>query len=348
MKNKEPVIEDKSIKIWESNLLAVAPTNSIMHQISTKIYLWTIYQTVKQKKLNKDNELVGSFDFKEFSEYFKIKVNNLFRDSKKITKEVRELRFFVKDSEVDEEWKDKPLFTSFSYKKGTISVSFNKTFTKHLLNLKENKIFIELSNFIENSNPRFLKLYEYLKAKVYSGQDYRKIKITLDNLYRLFVILDGNYQKYANFKQKVLIPVINSFNRIEDLKIDKWEEVKLSRKVVAINFWVSNYSYKILEQGKKLSFNKIACTKCKAGYLVIRRSKNKYPPIIENEIIAKELLYQESNIDDETIARLIEREFGPPSEIFYACNRYPKCKWTMDLTSYDNLVFERLSKSYKK
>ena len=39
-----------------------------MHQISTKVYLWTIYQTVKQKTINKDGELVGSFDFKEFSE----------------------------------------------------------------------------------------------------------------------------------------------------------------------------------------------------------------------------------------------------------------------------------------
>ena len=80
------------------------------------------------------------------------------------------------------------------------------------------------------------------------------VNIPLKDLYQFLLILDNNYPYFANFKQRVLVPVINEFKKIEDIKIQKWELIKKGREVSGVGFWVYNYANKLFNK-KMLKIN---------------------------------------------------------------------------------------------
>ena len=58
------IIKDNSIKIWESNILAVAPVNKILKQNSMRLFLWSMHKAKKQWNFNENKELVAEFSLK--------------------------------------------------------------------------------------------------------------------------------------------------------------------------------------------------------------------------------------------------------------------------------------------
>ncbi len=302
----DKIIKDKSIKIWESNTLAIAPINRILEPNSMRLFLWSIYQATNQKTINKRDELEVKFSLKEFANYFGINSNNTYSFAKIWLKKIQEYQYFIAD-DVNEELTARIIIPNANYKNGVVKLVFNGYFTEHLTKLKSNKIFIELNHLRKIKNPRFIKLYEYFKAKVFAGQKNRIIKITLENIRKLLVIKNKQYEKYADIQRWVIKPLIKEFQKIDDIVIEKWEPIKLGRKVVSINFWITNNSHKILSDDEKKEITKeykiVKCKKCFEGKYKIREN---------------------ANFDDN------EERF------FYGCNKYPECKSTLTLKEYDN------------
>ncbi|OOB74923.1 hypothetical protein AXF41_14575 [Clostridium haemolyticum] len=80
-------------------------------------------------------------------------------------------------------------------------------------------------------NPNAYRLYDLLR--LWSGVK-TKINYTIDEL-KEYLMLDGNYPEYGNFKRRVIVPAIKELNKTGFFEID-FKEVKQGRKVVSIDF----------------------------------------------------------------------------------------------------------------
>ena len=102
--NTKPIIKDKSIKLWESNTLAVAPLNEILEPTSMKLFLWSMYKAVEQKQINKKGELEAEFHLKEFASYFNIKSPNAYAFAKKWSEKISNYQYYFKKNNPKEEF----------------------------------------------------------------------------------------------------------------------------------------------------------------------------------------------------------------------------------------------------
>lgn len=78
------IIKDSSIKIWESNTLAVAPTESILHPNVLKLFMWTMYETIKfynrnlkNKNLSDGETVEIDYSINDFARFFGIQKSNI-------------------------------------------------------------------------------------------------------------------------------------------------------------------------------------------------------------------------------------------------------------------------------
>ena len=134
------------------------------------------------------------------------------------------------------------------------------------------------------------------------------VNIPLKDLYQFLLIFDNNYPYFANFKQRVLVPVINEFKKIEDIKIQKWELIKKGREVSGVGFWVYNDASKLFNKKNVENqhlHQKAKCQKWFKGIYKIRENKN-----------------------------LI----GFDQRLFYGCSKFPDCKSVISIKEYDKLV----------
>ena len=331
------IIKDKSIKIWESNILAVAPVNKILKQNSMRLFLWSMHKATKQWNFNENKELVAEFSLKDFAKYFNIPVQNSYYFAKKWTGLIQEYRYFIKDNFTDK-FEGQVIIPNVKYDSGIIKATFAKNFTKHLLELKDNKIYIELKHLQKIKNPRFIKLYEYLKAKVYSGQINRIVNIEIGNLYKLLVVLKDTYKRKDYFIRYVLKPVINEFDKINDIKINKWEVIKLGNKISSVKFTVFNFSNDCIKEETKIKNRGLRCSSCRFGYFKPRRSESLKLRLENFDLLMKEEIKANPNHNFEYWNKEREIIEDKYEVFFYGCSNYPNCKKTLKTEEYDSLI----------
>lgn len=128
----------------------------------------------------------------------------------------------------------------YDHKTGNFLVHLNTKINKHLFNLKAHKTSLELDILRQFNNPRFIKMCEYFKAKVYEGQKNRIVNITLENLKKLLVVSDEKYQRFNDFKIRILAPILKDFKKYKPMDV-KMETVRTGRFITSCRFTVSNY-----------------------------------------------------------------------------------------------------------
>lgn len=96
------------------------------------------------------------------------------------------------------------------------------------------------------------RLYDLLR--VWSGTK-TTITYTFDEL-KMYLMLEDSYPQYSNFKRRVIVPAINELNSTGYFKIE-FEEVKVGRKVVAINFTVVDYDDRVYFADKPQVFESV-------------------------------------------------------------------------------------------
>ena len=266
-KQQSKIIEDSSIKIWESNTLAIAPMNEILHPNSLKLFLYSIYHAVDQKQYDKDGKLYGEFSISEFAKFFDIDARNTYQFAQKWSEKISNYQYYFKRDDNEEEFHKVVAIPEVKYKKGMMTTYFSKPLVKHLLELSDSKIFIDLKILKKFKNPRFIKLYEYFKAKVYLGQK-RIVNISINNLYRLLVIKEGTYNSFGDFNRWILKPILRNFADYKGMDV-KVRYVKKNKKINSLQFLVANNEG--LDNNFNNTVNKI-CPKC-GGNLKIAKSE---------------------------------------------------------------------------
>ena len=120
------------------------------------------------------------------------------------------------------------------FKDSTIELSFDKKLKPYLLQLKNNFTMYQFENVIALSSFYAIRIYELCKQ-------YEKIKeriIEIESLKEILDIKAKSYNRYDNFKRKVLEIAEREINEKTDISI-KFEEIKTGRKITAIKFLIS-------------------------------------------------------------------------------------------------------------
>ncbi|CAG7838813.1 hypothetical protein CLOHAE12215_00180 [Clostridium haemolyticum] len=133
------------------------------------------------------------------------------------------------------------------------------------------QIFLGLANHYSQRFYELLRLWSGVKTK---------INYTIDEL-KEYLMLDGNYPEYGNFKRRVIVPAIKELNKTGFFEID-FKEVKQGRKVVSIDFLVKDLD-------KRIYFKEF-------------EEFNNEDNILEGEIKPKEIV----NKKEETVTNKIE------------------------------------------
>lgn len=117
-------------------------------------------------------------------------------------------------------------------KSGKVSVRLDEEMIPYLINLKERFTQYELYNILGMKSAFSVRIYELLK----SYQGVHRKKFELDVLKeKLMVQSVKSYERFPDFRRKVLETAINEINELTDIQVD-WEAETKGRKVVAVVF----------------------------------------------------------------------------------------------------------------
>jgi len=119
--------------------------------------------------------------------------------------------------------------------KGLIKLSFHPYLKPYMLQLKERFTQIKLGDIIGLKSVHSIRIYELLKQYESLG----KREVCLNDLREYCGISITQYKKFNNLKKDVLERAKNEISYKTDLYVD-YEEIKKSRKVVAIKFLIKS------------------------------------------------------------------------------------------------------------
>lgn len=249
----------KEIIIKESNTLALSLRNKALHPFETKLLMWIYYQFQVQKP--KGNSVI--FSIKEFFTFFEIKSKNAYKFVKRYCVSISSLSYLLYDDK-----KEELLFSSLTpqigYKKGLVYVTFGDIARQHLSNLSKNYITVGLNILKEIKNPRFLRMYEWLKAKIFDGYC-RSETISLPALYELLIIKENTYSLFKDFKQRILNPILKELCKT-DLEVEV-EYIRTGRKITHLRFTCAN-NREMIEQNNSKKY----CSSCKIRSVILKTS----------------------------------------------------------------------------
>lgn len=125
---------------------------------------------------------------------------------------------------------------SYSKGKGRFMVEFHEKAMPYLAEIKSNYTSILLDTFGALKSEYSLKLYEILSRWAFKGV----MSIKVDELKNLLDVV-GMYDRYNNFRQRVLTPAINEINSKTDLNITV-KTLRTGRSITDIEFVIFDKS----------------------------------------------------------------------------------------------------------
>lgn len=168
----------------------------------------------------------------EFAKIAQIQPNNLYKEMRSITKKliqrVLEIRRLDHDDLLQVSWLSSAFY---KYKEGYVSLCFSPALKPYMLQLQKEFTALRLPDLMGLGSFSVIRIYELLKQYESIGE--RNIKI--EELRKNCGIEEKEYPLFGNFKQRVLKIAQREINSKTDINIE-YEEIKESRKVVAIKF----------------------------------------------------------------------------------------------------------------
>jgi len=169
------------------------------------------------------------FPISDFAHYFNITDKNINKEYEKIATGIMSKPFTVENEEEK--------FTAcwlaeaaYDKKKKEMCFRFTPRLKPYLIKLKKYYTKYKMINLVNLENCHSEAMYELLKQFENAGQR-RLPLIDLRNI----LGLGKKYPLYSNFRAKVLEPTVAEINKFTDINIS-YEEIKQSRKIVAIHF----------------------------------------------------------------------------------------------------------------
>lgn len=186
-------------------------------------------------------------------------------------------------------------FSSAEYfPNGMIELEISRKLSPYLLELKRNFTRYDFFNIIHFKSQYSIRMYQLLKQYDKIG----KRDMYLDELKEYFQV-KNEYEKYANFKQKILKVAQKEINNLADISFE-FEEVKKGRKIDKIKFYI--FQKKHIEVNSKLEDAATSEARLDEDDLV-----DQLREIIEEKLKTKELkaILQAANND----IQLIENKY---------------------------------------
>ncbi|MBC8059631.1 MAG: replication initiation protein [Clostridiaceae bacterium] len=120
---------------------------------------------------------------------------------------------------------------------GTMELCFDTKLKPYLLQLKDKFTSLDFDNAIKFKSTYSIRMYELLKQYKAIGE--RVLEI--EDLREKFCIGENEYERYNDFKRKIIIQAQNEINKNTEISFD-YEEIKKGKKIVAIKFKINSKS----------------------------------------------------------------------------------------------------------
>lgn len=136
-----------------------------------------------------------------------------------------------------------PFLTSASSQIGdakmeSIRVTFHPELKPFLLQLRTEYLEFDVRNLARVQSQYSIRLYMMLRHQMNLKKT--SVRYTVERLREVFEIGDKDYPLYGNFKQKVLVRACTDLSTTTNIRVDKMEEERSNRKVVAVVFHMSS------------------------------------------------------------------------------------------------------------
>lgn len=178
------------------------------------------------------------FPIRQFMDMLELKGNSGYAELKKITRNLFKPIEITVDGETNQvSWFQ---LVNYNEKSGTITIEVNSFWQEFLYSLENNFTSYKLFNITHLSSSYSPRIYELLKSRINLSP---KRRITLKELRAKVGVADDQYPKYANFKQRVLLPAQRELKEKSDIHFE-FTEHKLGRSVHSIEFHIYRNSTK--------------------------------------------------------------------------------------------------------
>lgn len=117
-----------------------------------------------------------------------------------------------------------------------ISFKFDEKMHPHLLDFTR-FIKYKIENILQFKSSYSISFYELFKAQEFKKETIKKLVLEVEYIHK-WLNLPKSYKIYNNFKQKVLIPVMNDLKKHSDIYFN-FKENKTGRKVTHIEFLIT-------------------------------------------------------------------------------------------------------------
>ncbi|MFI3211142.1 MAG: replication initiation protein [Peptostreptococcaceae bacterium] len=221
-------INDKNI-LMKSNIIIKAKYN--ISTLENRVFLMLLYKLQKSN----DDIIRCEISHEEFKSIIKKKQFSSIDSISNLLVNLRKQSIYFKD---EEGWGEYGFINGFKYIKSrkTFKIEASKEIHLYIRNYLEiGYTPINLSIFFGLINPNSQRFYDLLR--LWSGSK-STINYKIDELKELLMIED-KYDRYSDFKRRIIIPAIKELNDTEYFEID-FNENKVGRKVDSIDFIVKD------------------------------------------------------------------------------------------------------------
>lgn len=200
-----------------------------MNTTEQKLFIFAV------RNLNQDNDnfTTSRFNISDFARYADLDTKRLYKDVKAITDNILKTLIHIQDKSNPDKWSTSVLAIKCNYNKGELTFRFNDEMKPLLLQLQEH-YFLQSPSVIKFKSWYSIRIYDLLKSKSYKSD---VVVIPLDDL-RTFLCLEEKYERFNNFRARVLDVPIKEINESSDIKIT-YETIYSGKSVVSIEFSVA-------------------------------------------------------------------------------------------------------------
>lgn len=262
-------IDHVDFKVTQDNQLIECFSDLTLDE--NKIIFATIAQVLKD-----DKDLVWiKFSTSQIVNMCNLNKDNIYKKLKQIKKSILNKTFtidgFIEDSETSQKIKKKIIYhwvDGFSYDNQYWYIHLHDKLKPFLLQLKSNFTSESLNAFVQYKtllgfrlHGLFARDFDKKTSKMSLDKKIKyllRIRFTIESL-KKFSNTENKYDRYFNFKERILLPAVEDINYRGFFSVD-YEEIKTSKKVTEIVFFVSleknnsrliSYQNKLIEQNNK-------------------------------------------------------------------------------------------------
>lgn len=203
---KQSKSEAKAIKL--PNKLAQA--KYAMNVSEQKLYLYAI-RNIDQSA---DGFPESRINLLDFAKYADLEETRLYRDINKVTDRLMQVIIYVPADK--SKWEKYNLTKNCQYENGVITFQFNDDMKPLLLGLSKH-YFKQAPEIMGFTSWYSFRLYDLFKSQAYKGES---VTVDIDWL-KAILGIEGKYDRYTNFKSRVITPSIREINKYSDIRVSQ-------------------------------------------------------------------------------------------------------------------------------